>query len=316
MPLLVECQYGNNAYVTVTFNEKLSGVQFRLNFDSDKFDFVKVSSGTYIPSTKMYVYLNEADIADLGNVTFTFKSKKMGTGSFSVGEAELSSSTVTMKTTKVNVSVVAKSSTSTTKPTNSAPVNNTVPDQNTVTQQPITMSKPELQRLKADLAKKIQTDYTVDSWKALQDLILKAENVASEEEYDAIKKDLKSDSLVVAEFEKTELFAVLKELVGKVQGQYTDDSWNALQDVIDEAQSAKLKSEYDAVKDELTTDTLVKKTGLDGFLSSFSDGLAAGDPACVMGLFGVMIMAILVIVIVVMSKNNSRRRYGEEFTRR
>lgn len=56
---------------------------------------------------------------------------------------------------------------------------------------------------------------------------------------------------------KTELEALMLEIQGLVQTDYTADSWNTLQGVIANAQNATTQADYDAVKEGLKLDGLV-----------------------------------------------------------
>ncbi len=119
-----------------------------------------------------------------------------------------------------------------------------------------TLEKTELDLLKQQLVSKVESDYTLESWTTLKDIISKAENASNEEEYNEIKEQLNLDVLVPAEFEKTELDNLLEELSAKRKEDYTSQSWGKLQNIILSAQNAKLKSEYDAIKGSLTTNML------------------------------------------------------------
>lgn len=91
----------------------------------------------------------------------------------------------------------------------------------------------------------------------MQDAIAKADGANTEEAYNEAVSAISIDSLVPTQFSKEELNKVLRGLIGKLERDYTVDSWKELQDAIDTADSANLKSEYDAVKDKLTINNLV-----------------------------------------------------------
>lgn len=91
----------------------------------------------------------------------------------------------------------------------------------------------------------------------MQDAIAKADGANTEEAYNEAVSGISIDSLVPTQFSKEELNKVLRGLIGKLERDYTEESWKELQDAIDTADSAKLKSEYDAVKDKLTINNLV-----------------------------------------------------------
>lgn len=158
------------------------------------------------------------------------------------------------------------------------------------------------------------TDYTEESWKALQEAIAKAEAATTNEEYNQVKESLNTDSLVIASFDKDELFNMLIELIGKAQKDYTEESWQELQEAIATAQNAELKSEYDAVKDKLTIDTLVEKARLGDIFANFIQGLEKGEPIYLafVGLFLLLILIIVILLIVLCKgrKDNNRREMG------
>jgi len=127
---------------------------------------------------------------------------------------------------------------------------------------PKTFDKTELDELNKVLENLKESDYTADSWNALQNVITTATNATLKSEYDAVKDQLVTSGLVPNTFDKTELDTLKEALKNLEESDYTADSWNALQNVITTATNATLKSEYDAVKDQLVTSGLVAK-GLD-----------------------------------------------------
>ena len=112
--------------------------------------------------------------------------------------------------------------------------------------------KAELIEIRNFVAGLIDTDYTEESWKALQEAIANAEAAATQEEYDALKEQLSKDVLQKAPFEKTELDKVLRDLIGLPKENYTTETWDALQAAIVTADNAELKSDYDKIKNKLT----------------------------------------------------------------
>ena len=161
------------------------------------------------------------------------------------------------------------------------------------------------------MADLVQTDYTEESWNALQERIKKAENAATIEEYDAAKAELDIGILVPAVFEKTELDRVLRLLIGKLERDYTSDSWKELIDAIDAADSAKLKSEYDAIKNKLTVNNLIleeEKSFFEDLLSRMQeDPLILGMVICIGVLFLILIITMIVCI------HNGRKRRKDEF---
>lgn len=160
-----------------------------------------------------------------------------------------------------------------------------------------------------------ESDYTEESWKALQDLIAKADSAAKAEEYEAAKQNLKLDVLVPAPFEKTELDKVLRQLIGKLEKDYTVDSWKELIDAIDVADSSVLKSEYDEVKDKLTINNLILEEDK-GFFGELIDRML--EDTLILGLvisIGILTL-ILIISIGVFIHNNRKDNFGREMPRR
>lgn len=304
---------GNNVSITVTFSEKTPIAQFTLNYDSSKFTYVSVSSGTYMAETGRYVYVNDNDIADLGSVTFNFKGKATGTGSFSISKVVLEKD-ATISNSKVSVTVENAKNTTNNKPssntnkpsTNKPATNNNQDPENNET--PEIVIKSELEDVLLKLEDKVSTDYTEESWKELQDAIEKARNATTNSEYDEVKGKLTIDNLIVADFEKDELFNILIELIGKAQKDYTEESWEELQKAISTAQSAKLKSEYDEIKDKLTTDLLEKKGGVKEFFENFIQGLEKGEPLYLAFAGSVLVLLLIVVILLILLCRKGKRR--------
>lgn len=297
---------GKNVSVTVSFGEKVSAAQFKLNYDTSKFDYVSCSAGSYGTGTKTYVYVNYEDVADLGSVTFTFKSKAVGSGSFSISGVVLSgSSSIANGSTTVTVQ---KATTSTNKPstTNKKPTSSTNKNDKE-DEEPEIVIKTELDAIKAEVMNLVETDYTEESWKALQEAIARADGATKNEEYNEAKGALTLEGLVPVSFEKNELNKVLRSLIGKVEKDYTPESWVELQEAIDIADNATLKSEYESVKEKLTIDGLILEEQK-GPLEEFVDRVKGQDPF-VLGLAIAVIILFLMVVIVlilfVKEKNKS-----------
>ncbi|MCI8273976.1 MAG: hypothetical protein HFJ55_07890 [Clostridia bacterium] len=123
----------------------------------------------------------------------------------------------------------------------------------------VDIKKPELEAIKEKLETSlIKEDYTVDSWNKLQEAIKTAEEAISQEEYDAVVSLLDESTLVPEEWDRTELNNVLEALKDLNQYDYTQETWNELQEAVKAATDAKVKSEYNKVKDQLTIDGLQK----------------------------------------------------------
>ncbi len=271
---------------------------------------MSVSAGNYRTGTKLFIYYSDTNTSDKQSITFTFKAKATGSGSFNVSDYVLSDgATITggMSTT-VKVTQATNGTTTNKKPT----TNTQTPETPT---EPEVFSKAELDNLKIQLAEKIETDYTTDSWKALQDAIAKAENAKTSAEYNEVRHLLTIDTLVIADFEKEELVNMLIQLMGKSEKDYSEDSWKELHDAIAEAQNAKLKSEYDKVKDKLTIETLKKKEGFKEMLENFTQGLEKGEPLYI-AFVGLVLVLLLVILILSISICIGKHRRKQEMKAR
>lgn len=208
----------------------------------------------------------------------------------------------------MSTSVKVTQATTTKKPVANTPTPETP-------QEPEIFSKAELDNLKIELAGKVETDYTTDSWKTLQDAIAKAEGATTSSEYNEVRNLLTIDTLVIADFEKEELVNMLIELMGKSEKDYSADSWKELHDAIAEAQNAKLRSEYDKVKDKLTIDTLKKKEGFKEIIENFTQGLEKGEPLYI-AFAGLVLVLLLVIMILSISLCIGKRRKKQEMKAR
>lgn len=283
---------GQTVSVTVSFGGKVSAAQFKLSYDKSKFDYVSCSAGTFGTGTNTYVYVNYEDVEDLASVTLTFKAKATGSGDFSISGVVLSGSS-SISNSKTTVKINAASTTTkktTTKKTSSSNKNTTVSNP----EEPVQINKPELEEVKNLLADLNEIDYTEESWKALQEAIAAAEGAGTEEAYNEIKEKLTIDSLVKQPFDKEELNRVLRDLIGKVESDYTEDSWKELQDAIEMADEAELKSEYDAIKTKLSINTLVlnPKTFLEEIMED-----SCGHLKIMMGMAAAILILLIIIII-------------------
>ncbi len=137
---------GDTVTITVSFGQKVSAVQFSLNFDSSKLEYVsKSGGGSFSPDTKRYGYYSEdAVVEDLSSVSFKFKAKATGNTSVSVSGLKISAGSETgvlasMGKSSVSINIKEKSTTTTKKPTtnNTNKNTNTKPkEEETVTQEP------------------------------------------------------------------------------------------------------------------------------------------------------------------------------------
>lgn len=315
---------GNNVSVTVSFGGKVSFAQFRLNYDSSKFEYVSASAGQFGTATNTYIYNSFTDENDLGSVTLTFRSKATGSGTFSISSVDISSNNAAIS--KGSTTVTVKEATNPTTPTNptkpggtttkpvkkpsgSSGTSSTRPKTSTgtnanggddVTSEPIELlPKPELDEFKMTVAGLVQTDYTEESWNALAQAIANAEAADTQEAYDAAKVFLTTEGLVPVEFSKDELNKVLRDLIGKVEKDYTEESWRELQEAIDIADSATLKSQYDAVKDKLTINSLILEEEK-GFFGELAEKIAEMEPIVIILIATIIALVIIIIVMAIM----------------
>lgn len=134
-------EIGNNVTVTISFGQKVSAVQFTLNYDTSKLEYISYSCGgagskNYSEEQKgstkrKFGYIGTAD--DLSSVSFTFKTKAVGTTNISASSVSATiggkegvrlgspSTSITIKekpqpTTPTTPSNTNKPTTTTTKP--------------------------------------------------------------------------------------------------------------------------------------------------------------------------------------------------------
>lgn len=306
---------GQNVTVSVSFSEKVEAAQFKLDYDRSKFEYVSSSVGQYFNASNGRVAYDGMGTS-FGSITFTFKAKTVGAGTFSISKLVLSSSTASIARGSTSVTIEEakqtntnnKPSTTTKKPTTNKNTNQNKEDEN---KEPEQIDKSALDILKTELEAKVQTDYTEESWKALQDIISKAESATKNSEYDEVKDKLNLEGLVPVTFEKEELFNMLIELVGKAETNYTEESWKELEEAIKTAQSAKLKSEYDEVKDKLTIETLVEKEPEKekNFFKDIIEELKGKDPLLLVLMAGVIVLTIVVLILLILY-GKARKSYN------
>ncbi len=290
---------GKNVTITVSFGEGVSAAQFVLNYDTNIFSYVSCSKGDL--EGNQYVFLDTRDKKEVSYVTFTFKAKTTGTGKFSISGLVLPNKSNTISGASTSVTV-QKATTTTSKPNTAA---TPTPEEN-----PTIISKSELDLLKIELEDLIETDYTPESWKALQESIAKAEAITSAEEYEAMKGELTKDRLVIAPFEKKELTKILIDLIGKVEEDYTEESWKALKDAIAEADNVKLASEYEKIKDKLTL-SILEEAKKENPIINFFQGLDEQERISLALAVCVAILVLIIIIMIIRHKRQDRRdEYG------
>lgn len=293
---------GKNVSITVNFGEKVSAAQFVLEFDTSKFEYVSNSlGGTYSKDTKRFAWVDSGASNSASSVRFTFKANALGSGNFSISKLVLSDEGNNISKSSVAVTVQKATTTTNKKPT-------PTPTPTDTQTNPEDFSKLELSILENEMYDLVETDYTAESWKKLQEALEKAKNATTVAEYDEIKELLTTDTLEIEKFEKTELNKLLRELMGKSQEDYTEESWQALQDAIEIADEAELKSEYDEVVEKLTIDTLVEreKSFFDPVVNFF-EGLDEQERISLALGVCVFILLIIVIIVFIMYRREKRR---------
>jgi len=295
---------GKEFSVTVSFGEQVKAAQFKVSYDTSKFEYTgKASAGT-LGSTGYYSFLDTSGGHNkIASVTFTFKAKATGSGTISISNVTLP---VSFSTSRSSITVTvekAASSGTTSKPnTNKKPTTNKKPEANTNTTQPPeetpTIEKTDLYTFIQSMTDLKETDYTEESWKALQDAIAEAENATTEEAYNAAKAKFNLESLVPQTFEKPELDRVLRQLIGKLEKDYTQESWSDLLTAIDKAETTKLKSEYEEIKDKLTINNLILEEEK-GFFEELLDRMKE-DPLILGLVIAICVLVLILIIVIIM----------------
>lgn len=306
---------GKSVSVTVNFGEKLAAAQFILNFDESKFDYISCSvADGYSKDSKYFAWISTTDTASLSSVTFTFKAKAIGSGTFNISNLvasdtsnKISGSSVTVTVQKASTSSGNNTQKPTQKPTQTATPN---PEENTEE-----FSKIELENLELELVDLIETDYTEESWKALQEAMEKARNAKTNAEYDEVKNLLTIDTLEIKKFDKPELNQLLRDLMGKAKDSYTEESWNALQEAIELADKAELESEYEAIKDKLSIDTLVEyEEGFFENIINFFKGLDEQERISLA--LGVCVLILFIVILIVFRLYRKEKKRNRTDARR
>lgn len=78
---------GETVTVTVSFGETVSVAQFKLNFNSNIFEYKSVSIGRYSEGTKLFGHYS--DSKDISKITFTFLAKEEGKKAFSISNVSV-----------------------------------------------------------------------------------------------------------------------------------------------------------------------------------------------------------------------------------
>ncbi len=147
-----------------------------------------------------------------------------------------------------------------------------------MTENEITIDRGELDKVLEDVGKLEETDYSDESWNKLQQAIQGTDDLTDQTEIDQKVEEIK-EAIENLTTDRTALDEILKEVAGLTESDYSDDSWNKLQEAIQGTDNLTKQSEIDAKVDEirdaienLTTD----RTALDEILKEVA-GLTESD---------------------------------------
>jgi hypothetical protein len=122
---------------------------------------------------------------------------------------------------------------------------------------PKTLDRSALEKIKTDLAKLVEPDYTEASWKAIEDKIAEAEEQRMQTALDSIVATIDLDSLIPEEIDTSALDKIKDDMSKLVEEDYTEESWKAIEDKIADAETKELQSEFDEVVETIDLDSLV-----------------------------------------------------------
>ncbi len=77
---------GETVRVTISIGEKAKMIEFSINYDKTKFDYVSCSKGKY---NQKFSYVNGEGNADTESITMTFKAKAAGTTNFTISNLKV-----------------------------------------------------------------------------------------------------------------------------------------------------------------------------------------------------------------------------------
>lgn len=99
---------GDTVRVTISIGEKAKMIEFSINYDKTKFDYVSCSKGKY---NQKFSYVNGEGNADTESITMTFKAKAAGTTNFTISNLKVATETQKLPSypmSNSSVSVTAK----------------------------------------------------------------------------------------------------------------------------------------------------------------------------------------------------------------
>ena len=130
------------------------------------------------------------------------------------------------------------------------------------------VDRSALDTLLEQVAGLIESDYSDESWQELQDAVSGADSLVKQSEIDAKAEEIQNaiDNLGV---DRSALDALLEQVTGLNEADYSDSSWDALQDAISGTDNLTKQSEIDAKVQEIqgAIDNLgIDRSELDGLL--------------------------------------------------
>ena len=137
-----------------------------------------------------------------------------------------------------------------------------------MTENEITIDRGELDKVLEDVGKLEETDYSDESWNKLQQAIQGTDDLTDQTEIDQKVEEIK-EAIENLTTDRTALDEILKEVAGLTESDYSDDSWNKLQEAIQGTDNLTKQSEIDAKVDEIREDIenlTTDRTALDAIL--------------------------------------------------
>ncbi len=137
----------------------------------------------------------------------------------------------------------------------------------------LTIDRSELDKLIANVGKLNKSDYSISSWEDLQQAISNTENFTKQSEIDARAKEI-SNAISNLGVDKTELNKLLEEISKLDKKDYSTESWNNLQEEIENVESLNLQSEIDKKVDDIKnvmSELTVDKSKLEELIESLED---------------------------------------------
>ena len=132
----------------------------------------------------------------------------------------------------------------------------------------LTVDRSALDKVIEDAGKLVQTDYSAESWQVLQNALEGTDNLTKQNEIDAKVQEIQN-AINNLMGDRSELDDLLDHVGDLVESDYSEESWNKLQEAVSGAEDLKDKSEIDAKVEEIqdAIDNLgTDRSELDGLL--------------------------------------------------